>query len=1188
MQQMKTYKTYLYPVVLVILILQNDLYAQNNNSFNQSSSFIVASFRQEEIIIEPDASFFNVLIIENLGERREEVFVEISVPVDWSVIAAETRSFLLDPGDSLILPVRVAPSRNVLGEIAYSVIAAVNNRDGETFANAYCFVKIPRKSDIAFRPITRMAYFDQVTGETTIVFRIINRGNVNEMVFLNFTSTRNVALENERENILQKTLTVNSRSDTTIRLKAVQVDDPSVINGSLYRVDLRGSTEETTFSTSFWFTSLASDYKYRIPDSEKILIVDLALQNLMSQQPLLITGGVRGSLLFQQNRTLSYYFYRRGSGPVSELWKYNRSRITYTSPLLGITIGDIDGYNLKYGSGKGASIRYSFTDDFSATVMASENLFRPITNFGLVLQESYSNQNFRLSYSNSQNRFFDTQAHVIGTQFGLRFAQGHSARLQLNVSDVQFNLPENSYQGIGLLFDYQGRVNNTTIRLREQFTSNEFYGRNPGRHTFNAQVVHPLRNSYSLDFNVFDSRYRPLIETNMGIDSERFLENTSVNANLRAFIDRGLTVFGGPVFERKATNTFFLYNEDDPFVSYSSKLSLAARINDGRGLTFNPSVTMGYTFVTSFSEPDPDFLPAQFGQRDESFFNAMVSFNLRRTDWGLFLNYFYGPYSVNQEISKFYYGIQTHSIRLMPYYEAFIYRDIVRLASRLSYLYDFTFRTNRVNLNNQMDVFIGHDLTISLVNTLSYQVTVDQLTDESYRYSNNYVELRVTKGFNWNQPRVKYHDLEINLFKDLNGNLIREFNEPGIQDVLVTITSIDPVRYQDMGVDYEPPQMMVTQRLLTGMDGIVRYNNIPRGLYRIQLENIGANSSSFFPDQNEFIINVADDKTVYVPYLERNRIFGRVILNRSRLSTLGRIEVGNIRITATDSRDRQTSTLTDSDGYFEMYVPSVDNYTVTVTNIFRDHFNLRQNNFRANLNGFKQFEVNFVFDEIRRQIEFTPGATDIQAEIRRVGRTNLSGTVRDATTLQPVRAMVEVVDNTTGNTVQQAPADRTSGRYSTSFATGEDLMIAVSASGYWIHTERLFLDQFLTIQDVERDILLESITIGARFQLNNLRFAAGSIEIPTEALPELDRLISQLRQNPNVRIRIEGHSDAAETLNNPNISMQRAEAIMRYMVQNGYSNIEFTGLRDSRPVAPGDTEENRRRNRRVEIVVVDR
>jgi outer membrane protein OmpA-like peptidoglycan-associated protein len=183
--------------------------------------------------------------------------------------------------------------------------------------------------------------------------------------------------------------------------------------------------------------------------------------------------------------------------------------------------------------------------------------------------------------------------------------------------------------------------------------------------------------------------------------------------------------------------------------------------------------------------------------------------------------------------------------------------------------------------------------------------------------------------------------------------------------------------------------------------------------------------------------------------------------------------------------------------------------------------------------------------------------------------------------------LIEISDNA-GNTISQVNTDRNTGRYSTSFATGENLSITVTANGYWMNNERLILDPYLTIQDADRDILLEAITVGARFQLNNLFFAPQSFEIPTEALPELERLTNQLKHNPNVRIRIEVHSDALETLNYPNISSSRAEAIMRYMIQNGYSNIDFSGLRDSRPLAPSDNESNRRRNRRVEIIVIDR
>jgi outer membrane protein OmpA-like peptidoglycan-associated protein len=1179
--------TYIYVTgLLIFLFSPGDLFAQVLNGFNQSPSYITAYFRQENIIIEPGDSFFNVLIIENNGNQREELQIEVNAPMGWSVILEDTQTFLVDPGDSVLIPVRAAPSKGVEGEIGYSIIAAINTRAGETLANAYCFIKIPKQSDFRFRPITRVAYFDQQTGETEISFLLSNRGNVNELAYLSFQTTNNVALQNERENILNIDLVVNARSDTIINIPARLIQDQNIANGNLYRADLTLLTEDATYTTSFWFNLLSNQYEYKIPESEKILIAEIAAQNLLSEQSTNFAGGVRGNILLTRNRDISYIFYKYGSGPSNEILKYSRTRLAYNTQKINVAIGDITGLQLKYGGGKGAEFGYRVTENFRFTAMANENLFRPINNYGVVMEERYSGLNLGTRLSYSDNKVFNNYSYVAGARALFKLIPGHSLRADFGVSDVTYKSTGQSNFGYGMRLDYNGRFNKTNVRIREQFGSPDYYGQYSGRHNLMARISRPLRNNFELDLNVNDQKYKPVLETIQGIDASRFVDNRMINLLTRKYMDQGYIVYAGPVYERKSTNIYQFYNNTNPFTTQSAKLNMGFRINDGYGLTFNPSVVFGYTFVTDYSIPDSDLTTLNLNNKN--FFNSHISLNFRKTFWGTYLNYFYGPYSVTQELSKFYNGISSNSIRIMPYLERFIYKDLVKLTSRLNFLHDFTFKTTRYNLSNQLDIYLANDFTISLLNNFSHQVTTDLLTEDNYKYSNNYVEVRVKKEFNWNQPRIKYYDLTINLFKDLNGNLRRDFNEPGIKDILVSISSIDPVSYNQYDINYESVGNMVSVRLLTGMEGTITYENLPRGLYKIELENIGRDQDKFFPDHNEFIINVADDKTVYVPYLERNRIFGRVVMNRSQLSNLGRIEVSNLRVTATDSRDRTTSTLTDANGYFEMYVPSVDSYIVSISNIFQEHFNLRQNNFRANLNGFKQFEVNFVFDEIRRQIEFTPSPSELEAEIRRVGRTNLAGNVRDASTLQGLRAQVEIINNETSATVERTYTERATGRYNTSFITYDNYSLIVTAPGYWMHSERLALDPFLTIQDVERDVLLENIVLGASFQLNNLIFTSGSSEIPNEALPELDRLIRQLRDNPSVRIRIVGHSDAAETLDDRNLSARRAEMVMRYMVQNGFSNIEFTGLEASQPIAPNDTEDNRRRNRRVEIIIVDK
>jgi outer membrane protein OmpA-like peptidoglycan-associated protein len=1177
-----TYLIFLYTFTCII----PHAFPQAGNGFDRNLPQIYAYFLRENLIIEPEATFFNVVVIKNLGEYREEVLVDLNVPIGWGIVASENRTFLINPGDSVLVPVRSTPAKQVEGEIGYSVIAAINNRSGETLTNAYSFVKIPRKSDLQIRPLTRMSLFDQLTNEAEFSLLISNRGNVSEMVFLVFESSRNISIPHERENTLGMDLMVKAKTDTIIRLKATRLDEGSMRNGAIYRVDLRATSQDHLFNTSFWFDKLDSRYRFSIPESEKILVAELAAQNLLSGQRANLVGGFWGTALLNNNHDISYHFYKFGTNP--DLLKYSRFKLAYDAPKYSFLVGDIQGMPVRGGFGKGAMAGLNIREKFQTTLLAGRNSFLPIDNYGIGFRETYTRLNTSSRYSYSQLNHINSIAQTAGLGINLNFARNHNLSTDFSISSVDYNNFGNTELGYGLLLDYSGKINGTSFRVRELFGTTNFYGNSAGRHDFTARINQPINETLSADISITDKSFKPVSYSDVGSQSNRFQNYSDARLIFRKLFDRNLSLFAGPVYEQKSSNSFFYFDQVNPFSTQSAKLSTGARISDGLGTTLSPSATVGYTFITSYSLPSDRFPNLVVDNPRRNLFNAHISLNIRRIHWGTYLNYFYGPNSINQEISQFYTGFGANSVRIMPYMDRYLYRDIIRLSTKASLLHDFSFKTSRVIFNTQMDAYLKNNYTLSILNTYSYQLTTDLITEENYTYSNNYFELRLKKEFNWNQPRVKYYDLELQLFIDLNGNLVKDFNEPGMKDIIVTITSIDPAAYSQYGLDYKPQGAMVAKRFLTSIDGRVIYENLPRGVYKIELSNVGVDQTKFFPDQDEFIINLTSDQVVPIPYLERNKLFGRVIINRSRLSNLGPVEPSNIKITATDSKGRQLSTLSDGNGYFEMYVPSVDNYIVSINNIFRDHFTLRQNDFRASLNGFKQFEVNFVFDEIRRQIEFTPTQADMQTEIRRVGRTNLSGVIRDAATLQPLRATIEIVDNQTGTTIAQTLSERNSGRYTTSFVTGENYMVVVSANGYWMSSERLILDQFLTIQDAERDVLLESITIGARFQLNNLRFAPGNSEIPTEAMPELDRLIGQLRQNPNVRIRIEGHSDAVETIDNPNLSMQRAETVMRYMVQKGYSNIEFTGLSSSRPVAPSDTEDNRRRNRRVEIIVVDR
>ncbi|MFP4048253.1 MAG: OmpA family protein, partial [Bacteroidales bacterium] len=655
-------------------------------------------------------------------------------------------------------------------------------------------------------------------------------------------------------------------------------------------------------------------------------------------------------------------------------------------------------------------------------------------------------------------------------------------------------------------------------------------------------------------------------------------------------------LYGEPEYANFNSNSFYNFSTDKPFILDEANFKVGGRAGVNSEDRISSSIKGGFTFVSQFNEGDKTTPELRTLEARKRTFTAVFDLNYYGRKWGAFFKYNYGPSNGNQYYTYFYSGNFFQLVRLMPYYRDYIYKDIIEWDSRLNYMYSINENTHRINWGNELRFHLRYDLLLRLVGNFTLQSTVGESNiaavqeEEQYTYTNSYFELRLQKQFDWNQPRLKHHDLEISLYKDLNGNLQKDYNEPGIKNIMVKIEKIEPSEIDSLDIDndYESSGNLAYTRFLSGSDGIVSYENIPEGVYRISIKDVGGNAGKFSPDEKEAITHINQDRKVHIPFLERNKIFGKIIMNRSKLSSLGPVDISNVKVTATDSKGRTISTLTNSNGEFEMYAPSVDLYTVSVNNIFRDNFDLRKNDYKVQLNGYKQFEVNFIFDEKRRRVNFTPSTDEQDAEVRSVKRTNLSGVVKDESTLQPVRANIEVVDNSNGSTIESTRSDRESGRFSMSFMTGPDYSMIVSAPGYWFYSDELELDEMLTIQDVEKEVLLSNIMIGSKIELDNLLFEAESTEIPNEAYPELDRLIEQLKENQNVRIQIAGHSDALETLEDEDLSVERAKAVAKYMMQNGFSNIEYVGHKDDKPVAPNDSDEERRQNRRVEIIVVDK
>ena len=106
--------------------------------------------------------------------------------------------------------------------------------------------------------------------------------------------------------------------------------------------------------------------------------------------------------------------------------------------------------------------------------------------------------------------------------------------------------------------------------------------------------------------------------------------------------------------------------------------------------------------------------------------------------------------------------------------------------------------------------------------------------------------------------------------------------------------------------------------------------------------------------------------------------------------------------------------------------------------------------------------------------------------------------------------------------------------------------------------------------------------------LSNIFFENDKTLLQKESFPELNKLAIRL-QKSQIKIEIRGHTDGnGNEKQNQALSEGRAKAVFEYLLSKNIKpdRLFYTGLGSTTPIASNDTEEGRKKNRRVEFVIV--
>ena len=130
--------------------------------------------------------------------------------------------------------------------------------------------------------------------------------------------------------------------------------------------------------------------------------------------------------------------------------------------------------------------------------------------------------------------------------------------------------------------------------------------------------------------------------------------------------------------------------------------------------------------------------------------------------------------------------------------------------------------------------------------------------------------------------------------------------------------------------------------------------------------------------------------------------------------------------------------------------------------------------------------------------------------------------------------------------------------------------------------------QRLGIEDTTASSTEEGVTIS----IEKIQFEADSARLLPSEKAKITHIAALLERYSDKELLITGHTALAGTAGaRQKLSEERAAAVARFLVEMGVRNeygVYTRGFGADKPVAPNDTEENRSRNRRVEITILEK
>ena len=908
-------------------------------------AFSRVGFVKDTVAISPDELYFNVIKITNLSTSGQMIRLAVTLPNEWKLMSEVPVWIELPEGKTKPIPLRITIPKTVPAGLYYPVICRIFTPDnGEIASDTSCAVVYANRSwNLSVEQST--VYFQPGRIDAPFSFSVENRGNITEKIVLEYEVSEQLKLASGMNKPAGK-ITLAPRSDTTLNYSVLCSKYYLVTPFNNGQVTLTAATDLANKKQQFKYIRLPAEYDNY--DNARILPLNVIGTQVRMYNTFtlpMVTTFLRGRIPVKKNQSVGYRIYTRDILKVTDFWQENDLELFYRTRNFEGGFGSSSTH-----LAKNLFLRNGLYAEYEQA-MGKYNILYGFINRGIIdhssgyaLGHEVTVNNFTMlnSAGYSKNAILMAVTKSVRSQTALTFAP----RNTINYQGTYYQTLNSGTEGADAT-NYEHRMNYNGT-LTERITLNGYNEYRSLLSGVSALRMNSIRTSASVGYGKKGgsvSGIFALISNELGSPEAENpeLKTDKVQYTLQfalPSIHRTRLIAGSGyshLLQKNAGTALWESNAYNLFVKSamnSTRLQYRATIQLG----FLDAVISSHVLKRKLQKLALLNISRKAGQHSE------YALNINYSD-GIILGV-----NFNRALEERF----TASAN----YRQALYKEF--LALNVSAGYDHsTLRRDALMLNAALEGTLDNQLDMRIRSTFR--------SDNKSILSFSSIEASLSKGFDIGRRKTEFYNLTLVCFKDLNGNGKKEAREPGADNLQVSVKLVreDPL-FDQAGHHVKFKNVA----LLSGKEGTVEARYLPAGEYEIHLLPLADMGGFFNFSGAHQTLYLKENKTLFVAFIQAARIYGVVEARKSSFSQTGIVDLGNIRITARDEEGNAYNVLTDKSGNFTLYVPKNRSYVVSVNEVLAKSFILRENNIAVSMKAKDKEEVNFIFEEKKRRINF--------------------------------------------------------------------------------------------------------------------------------------------------------------------------------------------------------------------------